>query len=273
MTTRKPSRTPNTDARVGKGPLEDRRDKAVLHGIEQYRTRPERPDVTFNENGQLSRSVDEHVQHCDVMGTSLYAFAGMQLCRLAEVVIKPDQTPDSDPTDASNRTAAALAIVAAVEPRNELEAALGVQMAATHELAMDMLCRARRSDRIDHMAQYGSLAVKMQRTFAGHVEALAKLRTAGKQIVEVNHVHTYVGAGGQAIIGDVHHGGGGGPQSAITGQPHALAGLAHDPGAPMPGQDAERTTVSIASGEGPEAMPDARRRQPRRAPRREKRSV
>lgn len=273
MTTRKPSRTPNTDARVGKGPLEARREKAVLHGIEQYRTRPERPDVTFDENGHLSRSVDEHILHCDALGTSLYAFAGLQVVALAKVAIEPGETTESNPTSASDRTSAALAIVAAVEPRNEVEAALGVQMAATHELAMDMLSRARRSDRIDHMAQYGSLAVKMQRTFAGHVEALAKLRTAGKQIVEVNHVHTYVGAGGQAIIGDVHHGGGGGPQPAIAGQPHALAGLAHDPSTPVFGQDPEGTAMPVPRGEGSEAMPDARRSEPRRAPRREKRTV
>ncbi|MDP3400851.1 MAG: hypothetical protein Q8R97_07000 [Brevundimonas sp.] len=166
-----------------------------------------------------------------------------------------------------------MAIVAAVAPANELEAALAVQIAGSHDLTMEMLSRARHTERTDHMALYGGLAVKMQRTFAAQIEALAKLRTAGKQIVEVNHVHTYVSAGGQAIIGDVHHGGGGGPQSAITGQPHALAGLAHDPGPPLPCQDPERTTVPIASGKGPKAMPDARRSEPRRALRREKRAV
>lgn len=248
MTAASVVKPPKTAERAGRGVLEERKDAAILGAIEQYRTRPERPDVTFNEDGRLSSSVDEHLQHCDVLGTSLYAFAGMQVCRLAEVVIQPGQTTHSDPTDASNRTAAALAIVAAVEPTNELEAALGVQMAGSHELVMDMLRRARRSERVDHMALYGGLAVKLQRTFAAQVEALAKLRTAGKQIVEVNHVHTYVGEGGQAIVGDVHY-----------AKTHELKGPAAAPSPPLLGQDAGRGALPGAGCVRAPKVPHARR--------------
>jgi hypothetical protein len=71
----------------------------------------------------------------------------------------------------------------------------------------------------------------------------------------------------------VHHGGGGGSQPAIAGQPHALAGLAHDPGSALFSQDSVGLPLPVPSGQGPEAVPDARRSQPRRSPRREKRTV
>lgn len=248
MTASPVAKAPKTAARAGPGVLEKRKDDAVLAAIDQYRTRPERPDVTFNEQGRLSRSVDEHVLHCDAMGTSLYAFAGMQVCRLAEVAIQPGETTESNPTDASDRTASALAIVAAVAPTNELEAALGVQMAGSHELVMDMLCRARRSDRVDHMSLYGGLAVKLQRTFAAQIEALAKLRNAGKQIVEVNHVHTYVGEGGQAIVGNVHY-----------AKPSELKGTAPAESASLLSEDAGRGPLPIPGRVRAPPMSHARR--------------
>ncbi len=163
---------------------------------------------------------------------------------------------------------ALLAIVAAIEPENELEAALAIQMAGTHSLAAEMLGRARQTDRADHIQLYGSLAVKLQRTFTTQIEALAKLRNAGKQTVEVVHVHkqVYVGPGGQAIVGDVHNSpGGGGGDTAIAHQPHALS---FAPGAPVPQVRSEDTgglAMQVASDPREVAMSNAWGSQSRRA--------
>lgn len=102
---------------------------------------------------------------------------------------------------------ASLAAIDAMEPANEMEAMLLAQMAATHAMAMDMLTQARQTQRADHTATYGSLAMKLMRTYAVQVETLAKLRRRGEQTVRVEHVHVH--AGGQAIVGNVRHRGGG----------------------------------------------------------------
>ena len=51
----------------------------------------------------------------------------------------------------------------------------------------------------------GSPALRLARTFATQLEALKRYRTGGTQKVTVEHVT--VNAGGQAIVGNVAHGG------------------------------------------------------------------
>lgn len=108
----------------------------------------------------------------------------------------------------------ALAMIAAVAPENELEAALALEMAACHTAAMNMLGATRKAEILPHLTVYGNLAVKLQRTFVAQIEALARLRGKGQQTVRVEHVTVQPGA--QAIVGDVHHhtpGGGAAKQS------------------------------------------------------------
>jgi len=61
------------------------------------------------------------------------------------------------------------------------------------------------------MSAVAGLAAKVMRTFTAQLEALGRLRGEGtKQVVRVEHVH--VETGGQAIVGIVKGGGGGGHQ-------------------------------------------------------------
>lgn len=115
---------------------------------------------------------------------------------------------------------ASLAIVAAIKPEDELEAALAIQMAANHALTTDVLSRACNTDSFEWVQLYGNLAVKLQRTFTAQVEALAKLRGKGQQTVRVEHVTVH--PGGQAIVGDVYHGqpGAAGVNNGTAGQPY-----------------------------------------------------
>src|SRR5262245_57188122 len=53
---------------------------------------------------------------------------------------------------------AALAMLDGQRPKDEIEAALIVQMAVTHAYAMDLLGRSKRSEYLDHMEATGKLA-------------------------------------------------------------------------------------------------------------------
>ena len=98
-----------------------------------------------------------------------------------------------------------LSVVKGIEPRDQVEAMLAAQMAATHNATMTF---ARRLNHVDTLAQQDSAERaynKLARTFASQVEALKRYRSAGEQTVRVEHVT--VNEGGQAIVGNVAHGG------------------------------------------------------------------
>jgi hypothetical protein len=99
---------------------------------------------------------------------------------------------------------AGLAFVSAVGPTNELECSMALQMHATNELALELLNRAHHASDRGATVEYTNLATKLTRTFVTQVEALAKLRRNGEQVVK--HVHVY--DGGQAVVvGTINQGG------------------------------------------------------------------
>jgi hypothetical protein len=156
---------------------------------------------------------------------------------------------------------ALLAIVEAAQPANEVEAILAVQMAVTHELAMQALSRAQRVDQINQYESAAGMAVKLMRTFTAQIEAMAKLQRGGEQVVRVVHVH----AGAQAVVGNVVAGGsaGGGGRDEFGNQPHAKGELPAPGTQPLPSlrrphQAGERVSLTRCEGESP--MSDARRR-------------
>lgn len=142
--------------------------------------------------------------------------------------------------DLQGATNAALAFMTDVAPESAVEASLALQMYATHTVAMDMLQRCKQSTDRQALNEFANIATKMTRTFSGSLEALAKLRRNGEQVVR--HVHVY--EGGQAVVaGTINHGGQIGKGS---GQPHGKT--ADAPLASLPGPDeAQRDAVSIAS--------------------------
>lgn len=155
---------------------------------------------------------------------------------------------------------AGIAAVAGIGPQNEAETMLAVQMIGTHSVAMEMLSKAKHAANTDQLERFGTLATKLLRTYTTQLEALAKIRRGGSQKVTVEHVHVY--SGGQAIVGNVAGGQGGGRVES-TGQCHAPAltgsaalALQADPSMLRP--DAGRDPMHVAVREGEEAMPDAR---------------
>ena len=97
------------------------------------------------------------------------------------------------------------------------------------------------------------LALKAQAQSRATLEALAKLHQPREQTVRHVHVDN---RGGQAVIAEtVNTGGQGNAESA--GQAHATGTVGSS--APLPGADALGWGMPVASGERPEAVPDARR--------------
>jgi hypothetical protein len=101
---------------------------------------------------------------------------------------------------------AALAFIEGAKPRDEVEAALVIQMAATHSATMAVIRRIGSGGGGDRsLAVVASAASRLLRAYATQVETLRRLRNGGSQFVRVEHVH--VAEGAQAVVGLVTAGG------------------------------------------------------------------
>ncbi|MEE9611334.1 MAG: hypothetical protein V3W19_08780 [Desulfatiglandales bacterium] len=90
-----------------------------------------------------------------------------------------------------------------INPRDELEGLLAVQMVGVHNLAMNFMRLAVAKDQTtDGMNNNVSRVTKLLRTFVAQVEALNNYRGKGQQKVVVEHVHVH--KGGQAVVGAVN---------------------------------------------------------------------
>ena len=97
---------------------------------------------------------------------------------------------------------AALAMIEAAAPKDEIEGALAIQMACTHSAAMVVLARLGGGGGSERrVAALGSAAARLLKAYAMQVEVLRRLRSGGGQYVRVEHVHIH--EGGQAVIGNV----------------------------------------------------------------------
>ena len=98
-----------------------------------------------------------------------------------------------------------LSVIKGVKPRDQVEALLAAQMAAVHAATMTFAWRLARVQTIPQRDSAERAFNKLARTFAAQVEALKRYRSRGDQTVRVEHVT--VNEGGQAIVGNVNHGG------------------------------------------------------------------
>jgi hypothetical protein len=191
-------------------------------------------------------------------GTASGAFVDAEILRLLAAL---RATRDDLPLE--TKVNAALAVIAGVAPRNEVEALLAVQMALTHIAAVRMLTEVNRlSPHVSPggVAIAGSISTKLLRAFSGQAEALAKLRRPAVQVVRVERVN--VAAGGQAIVGTVTHPGDGGyPEN--QDQPY---GTEHERTAepeadtPVWSQTTGRLALPEAKGQGADTLQASRRR-------------
>jgi hypothetical protein len=97
---------------------------------------------------------------------------------------------------------AVLAFIEAAEPKNEIEAALAIQMGCAHAVTMAMLSRA--GGAYGGNRQVGMMtaaAARLLNAFANQVETMRRLRSGGTQVIRIERVE--VKEGGQAVIGNL----------------------------------------------------------------------
>ena len=97
------------------------------------------------------------------------------------------------------------AMLAEAEPGDALEAMLVVQMTATH-VAMTRAARLSADAKTSAMHEtFERSMTRLSRTYLAQLDALKRYRAKAQQTVRVEHVNVF--GGGQAIVGDVAHGG------------------------------------------------------------------
>ena len=139
--------------------------KAGNHAMARVQKRRKRFQVKAKPHGSALTTSAEHndvghhaIRHADAFGTTSYAFASRGLGRLAAVMRgRGDDLPDEDALNT------ALAAVDGINPDDEVEAMLAIQMVGTYEVAMEMLSRAKQTDSVIALQSCGGLAVKLLR--------------------------------------------------------------------------------------------------------------
>ena len=162
----------------------------------------------------------------------------------------------SDDEERNRQFLAASAALIGAKPENELEGMLISQMIACHAASLECHRRAMLSEQTVEGRQVNlTAASRLSRTYVALLEGLSRHRGKGQQVVRVEHVT--VQASGQAIVGAVTQGGGGG-HGKSEDQPHAQAALGHAPEPALWCSDPQREPMPVPGGAGREAMPNAR---------------
>ena len=130
-------------------------------------------------------------------GTVSDAFVDMALHHLEQAARMPG---DGASDMAIN---GAIAMIAARAPKDEIEAALALQMACTHMAAMAVMSRiGGAGGGAQRLPGLASASAKLLKAFCTQVETYRRLRVGGEQNIRVEHVHVH--KGGQAIVGVIN---------------------------------------------------------------------
>jgi len=136
--------------------------------------------------------------------SDLQGYLTKQIALVFSGVLSSDRCDFDNAATATNQ---AMAILAGIQPRDELESLLVVQMIGTSNMAMACMKRAMISDQYPNAREVNiNMATKLTRTYVAQMQALKNYRQGGQQKMTVEHVH--VNEGGQAIVGQVNQGGG-----------------------------------------------------------------
>jgi hypothetical protein len=143
---------------------------------------------------------------CQAVGTDSTELAVLLLNQVIQTL------PETADQPLPNLVKAAMPVLRAIAPRDELEGMLAVQLLALHNTAMGQLSRAAHPDQpVDIANKAVNNATRLVRAFSLQLDALRRRRGEGQQKVTVEHVHVY--SGGQAVVGAVQGLGGRGDGS------------------------------------------------------------
>ena len=161
--------------------------RVKLKRIDCNRAKPYPPDGMNQEWWQRLK---------DALGTCSSAFVEVSLFQLVAAARLPGTGISEVGVNA------ALAFIEGARPRDEVEAALVIQMACTHAATMSVLAQVRRRLwRRTPLTAVANALARLLKAYAMQVEALRRLRSGGSQLVRVEHVHVH--EGGQAIVAPV----------------------------------------------------------------------
>ena len=176
----------------------------------------------------------------NVFGTGSSHFASGVLGQLADVSRTGAEVKSSE-------LDFMLTVVRGIGPKDETEALLAAQMAAIHNATMSAARRLNHVETIQQQDSTSNAFNKLARTFAAQLEALKRYRSSSEPAVKTQNVT--VNDGGQAIVGNVQHGGDDANQNRpfASGQPCAAIA----PGAALL-SDVEEVAPAMSgtSGEG-----------------------
>lgn len=139
----------------------------------------------------------------NALGTTSQDFGS----QIVEQLVNATRHPSGMPNERALN--AALAAVQAVQPRDEVEAQLAVQMAMIHHAMASTAARLAGATNTDQFAIYEGALNRLARTAVAQVEGLKRHRSTGEQRMVVQHVTVEDGAQA-AFVGTVNQGGGGG---------------------------------------------------------------
>lgn len=185
------------------------------HRVDQYYERTKIKPLKFKtvKSKSGNHTIDfqnpddclKFVQFTEAIGT---ADRDLQVYLLQQVMTAFKGIEDENKEKIASIANNALAMLNGIQPQDEIEGMLAVQMVGVHNMAMETLGRAiLNSQTFAGKETNVNQATKMLRTFIAQMEALKNYRTGGQQKMTVEHVH--VNEGGQAIVGMVNQGGGG----------------------------------------------------------------
>ncbi|MDD9731667.1 hypothetical protein PVW46_17320 [Mameliella sp. AT18] len=155
------------------------------------------PSMQMDEDGTLQARVgaQEDVQ----------ALLGMKTAEAAQGVFR--SALEALGGSAKDKAQLVSAMFAEIEPRDGIEAMLVAQMTATHVAMTLVASKMAGGAGYQVRESYERSMTRLSRTYLAQMDALKKHRAKAQQVVRVERVT--VQDGGQAIVGDVTHGGGG----------------------------------------------------------------
>ncbi|XDB00096.1 hypothetical protein AB1M95_09410 [Sulfitobacter sp. LCG007] len=164
------------------------------------------PDIGIAFSGDAKKGQQVQLA-CD---GALEAIFGTDIPEMAQALthqcfkaLKADEMSDDLP--ANDERFFMLAAVSEIKPRDGVERMLAVQMAATHVAMIRAGRWLANAQTVEQVNAHYSGYTKLARAYSKQMEALRQHPNGGKQTVTVQHVN--VSNGGQAIVGDVTHGG------------------------------------------------------------------
>jgi len=207
-TTKKKETASKTESLVKREYTEE--EKAIIARYQDFaKNKPVKFKEVKGESGKVSIAIEypegqlREAKMSEAFGTADHDLSNYLLAQVAgtfEGTVSSDGHDNKAIVTAINM---AMAVLNGIQPQDEIEGMLIVQMIGVHNMAMATLGRANLKTQTFVGRQANTdQATKMLRTFAVQMEALKKYRTSGPQKTIVENVN--VNEGGQAIVGTVN---------------------------------------------------------------------